>query len=277
MFRRYKPFFRAGAMDCLAYKGAMFGWLVVSALEIICIFFLWIGVYKSSPNGVDSVINGFTFKEMLVYITFVNIFNFVSFHGDTMYYISDEIKTGTIAMSFVKPISYRKRFAFTNLGNVFMRELILGLPCFVLAYVLFVALGYLVITSWWIFLIYIALFLVAQLFAVLLCDCIDYICGVLCFYTTAAWGMNQMKNVLLSFLSGSLIPITFFPEVFQKVLNWSPFIGLSQNPVFILMMKMDLLSALRSVALSLIWLIVMELLAMGLFRVASKKVTVQGG
>lgn len=277
MFRRYKPFFRAGMMSMLAYKGSLFGWFFISALEILCIYFLWLGVYKSSPGGIDSVINGFTLKEMLVYVTFSQIFNFVSFNSDTMYTISEEIKQGTIAMSFVKPISYRKRFAFTNLGSMFLGELILGLPCFTVAYALFVAFGYLVISSWWVFLLHVVLFLVSQLLAVLLCDCIDYIFGVLCFYTTAAWGMSQMKSVLLRFLSGALIPITFFPEVFKKLLNWSPFVGLTQNPVFILMMKIDLLSALKCVAIALVWWVLLELFAMWLFSVASKKVTVQGG
>lgn len=277
MFKRYKPFFRAGMMNMLAYKGALFGWFFISALEILCIYFLWLGVYKSSPGGIDSVINGFTLKEMLVYVTFSQIFNFVSFNGDTMYYISEEIKQGTIAMSFVKPISYRKRFAFTNLGSMVLRELILGLPCFSIAYVVFVALGYLTIPSWWILLLHVAMFLVSQLLAVVLCDCIDYIFGVLCFYTTAAWGMSQMEAVLLRFLSGALIPITFFPEVFKNLLNWSPFVGLTQNPVFILMMKMDLLSALKSIALAFVWLVALELFAKWLFSVASKKITVQGG
>lgn len=82
MFKRYKPFFRAGAMDCLAYKSSMFGWVIVSVLEVLSVFFMWIGVYKSSADGVNSVINGFTFHEMLVYVTFVNVFNFVSLNGD---------------------------------------------------------------------------------------------------------------------------------------------------------------------------------------------------
>lgn len=277
MFKRYKPFFRAGAMDCLAYKFNILGWLVVSVLQVACIFFLWIGVYKSSPDGINSVINGFTFKEMLVYVTFINIFNFVSLSSDTMYFISDDIKTGTIAMSFVKPISYRIRFAFTNLGGFFMRMLMLGLPCFVVAYAVFVAVGFIVVSSWWILPLHVLLFFVAQVLAVLLQDCVEYLFGIMCFYTTAAWGMNQIKNVVISFLSGSLIPLSFFPSAFGKILQYSPFAGISQNPVFILMMKTDLLGALQCLALSLVWLVALELLAKGLFAVASKKVTVQGG
>ena len=277
MFRKYKPFFRAGAMETLAYRFNIFSWLIVSALQVLCMFFLWISVYKSSSSGVDSVINGFTLKEMLVYTAFVNVFNFVTFAGDTMYSISQDIKQGTIAMSFVKPISYRVRFIFTTLGGFGMNMLLLGVPAFTILYVVFGVLGYIVITSVWMFLLHLLLFVIAQLFAVLLYDCINYICGVLCFYTTAAWGMNAIKDVVLSFLGGTLIPLSFFPGVFKQIASYSPFAGLSQNPVLIFTMKMDLLSALKCIGLSVAWLVVLELLAWLLFRQASKKVTVQGG
>ncbi len=276
MFKRYKPFFRAGAMDCLAYKSSMFGWVIVSVLEVLSIFFLWIGVYKSSPDGVNSVINGFTFHEMLVYVTFINIFNFVSLNGDTMFFIVDDIQKGTIAMSFVKPISYRVRFAFTNLGSACMKTLMLGLPLLTIAYAVFVAIGFLTV-NWAMLPLHVLLFFAAQLMAILLNDAIDYIFGVLCFYTTAAWGLSQMKGTAVGFLSGGMIPLTFFPGIFGKILQYSPFSGIAQNPVFILMMKISWVEAVKLLAIAVAWWVVLELIGKGLFAVASRKVTVQGG
>ena len=261
-------------METLAYKFNIFGWLIISALQVVCVFFLWIGVYKNSP---EEVINGFTLKEMLVYMAFVNVFNFVTFAGNTMYSISQEIKDGTIAMSFVKPISYRARFIFTTLGSMFMKEVLLGLPAFIALYVVFGVLGYIQIASVWTLLLHVLLFLVAQVLAAMLFDCLEYICGVLCFYTTAAWGMDQIKTTIITFLSGTLLPLSFFPGVFKQILSYSPFAGLSQNPVLILTLKQDWLWAIERIGLSIAWLAVMELIAWLLFRRASKKVTVQGG
>lgn len=276
MFKRYKPFFRAGAMDCLAYKSSMFGWVIVSVLEVLSIFFLWIGVYKSSPDGVNSVINGFTFHEMLVYVTFINIFNFVSLNGDTMFFIVEDIQKGTIAMSFVKPISYRMRFAFTNLGNACMKTLMLGLPLLTIAYAVFAVIGF--ITLNWIMLpVHVLLFFAAQLMAILLNDAIDYIFGVLCFYTTADWGLSQIKTTAVGFLSGGMIPLTFFPGIFGKILQYSPFSGIAQNPVFILMMKISWVEAVKLLAIAVAWWAALELIGKVLFAFASRKVTVQGG
>ena len=106
MFKRYKPFFKAGSMDMMAFKFNIFSWLIVSALQVACLVFLWIAVYNNSTNGMDSIINGFTFKDMITYLVMINIFTFVSFDGNTSWTINQEIKDGTIAMAFVKPISY---------------------------------------------------------------------------------------------------------------------------------------------------------------------------
>ena len=83
--------------------------------------------------------------------------------------------------------------------------------------------------------------------------------------------------MVIAFLSGSLLPLSFFPKTFGKILSYSPFAGLAQNPVLILMGGMDFLSALKCIGLSLGWWILLELLGKLLFNSASKKVTVQGG
>lgn len=277
MFKRYKPFFRAGAMDMLAYKASIFMWFIISVLEVFCVVFLWLAVYKNSSDGINSVINGFTFKEMITYLVMINIFNFVAFDGNTLFVINDEIKNGTIAMSFTKPISYRIRFIAENLGAVTVNFTVLGIPCFTAAYIVFGLIGFINFTSIWSFLLYLLLFFIATLFATLINDTINYIFGVLCFYTSSGWGLNQIKTVVVSFLSGTLIPLAFFPGIFKDIVNLLPFAGMAQNPVLIMLMKIDYIECLRIIGLSALWFVILEILATLLFNHASKKVTVQGG
>lgn len=277
MFKRYKPFFKAGSMDMMAFKFNIFSWLIVSALQVACLIFLWIAVFKNSTNGMDSIINGFSFQEMITYLVFVNIFTFVSFDGNTSWTINQEIKDGTIAMAFVKPISYRKRFIATNLGVVSTMILLFGIPSFTIAYLIFYFLGYIQITSIWSFLLYLVLFLFSQLIATMLNDVINYIFGIFCFYTTAGFGLNSIRNVIISFLSGTLIPLSFFPKVFETIVSYMPFAGMAQNPVLILLMKVSYIDALKLIGLSVIWLVILEVFASLLFKHASKKITVQGG
>lgn len=277
MFKRYKPFFRAGAMDMLAYKFNLLTWLIVTVFEVAVIVFLWVAVYRNSNNGFDSIINGYSFKEMICYLVMINIFTFVSADGSTLWQINDEIKNGTISMSFVKPISYRKRFIATTLGYFFVVTTIVGIPCFTIAYLVFYLIGYIEVTSISIFLLHLVMFFIAQILACLLNDVINYIFGILCFYTSSGWGINQIKNVIVSFLSGSLLPLSFFPGVFGKILNYLPFAGMANNPVLILLMKFNIHESLSVIGLSLFWLVILEFIAFILFKHASKKITVHGG
>ncbi len=277
MVKRYLPFYKAGAINMLAYKFNLFIWLIVSVLEVACVIFLWFAVYSNSPEGMEAVINGYSFKEMITYLVTVNIFWFCTSNSNTLWSIDDEIKNGTIAMAFTKPISYRKRFIFTTLGVASMQFALVGLPLFTIAYTVFVLIGFIEIASVGVFLIDILLFLVSTVIAVLLMDCVNYIFGVLCFYTSSSFGVNSIKEVIVSFLSGTLLPIAFFPSVFSTILSYLPFAGMSQNPVRILLMQIPITEGLKAIGLSLLWLIVLESAAKGLFCHASKKITVQGG
>ena len=259
MLRKYKPFLKAGAMNAFAYKSAIFTWLFISILQILCVVFLWVAVYQNSPDGMDSIINGFTFKEMIVYTVFVNIFGFATLGGDTLFIINEDIKKGTIDLAFTKPISYRLRLLSENLGNLFAVNLMIGIPGFVIAFIVFASIGF------------------AQFIANLLNDTISYICGVLCFYTSSGWGINQAKEVIVSFLCGRLLPLAFFPGIFGTIIGYLPFAGISYYPVLILIGKVDVLKSIHYVGFSLCWLILLNIFAKLLFNHASKKITVQGG
>ena len=119
--------------------------------------------------------------------------------------------------------------------------------------------------------------MIAQVIAAILYDVIDYIFGVLCFYTSSGFGINQIKNIITSFFSGALIPLSFFPVFMQDIVNYSPFAGMASNPVLIMLMKIELVSSLKVIGISLLWLVILEIFAMLLFKHASKKITVHGG
>ena len=277
MLKKYKPFFRAGAMDTMAYRFNILMWVVVTVFEVACLVFLWLAVYRSSEGGIDAMIHGFTYKEMIVYVVLTTIFGFVTFGSETLWVINNDIKQGTIGNFVIKPISYRGKFVASNLGNYFTLLIMFGIPLYAIALTVFGLLGFLPILSPWDFIAHLGLFLVAGLLACLLNDVLAYIFGVLCFYTSSGWGLNQLKTTVVSFLSGALLPLAFFPPIFRDIVGYMPFAGMSQNPILILMMKYDYLEAAKVIGIALAWLIVLELLAKLLFHHAIKKVTVQGG
>ena len=277
MLKKYKPFLRAGAMDTLSYRFNILIWAVITVFQVACLVFLWLAVYRSSAGGMDAEIHGFTYREMIAYVVLTTIFNFVTFNNDTLWNINTDIKKGTIGNYLIKPISYRGTFAATNFGSFLTMTLLFGVPLYTAALLTLGCLGFLPDLSFPAFFAHLALFLLAGLCASLLNDTIAYIFGVLCFYTSSGWGLNSLKETLVAFLSGTLLPLAFFPAGLREAVSWMPFAGMSQNPVLILMMKYDLAQSLRCLALSAAWIVLLELFAKLLFTRAVRKVTVQGG
>ena len=275
--RKYKPFARAAAMDMMAYRFNILTWAIVTVFEVACLVFLWLAVYQSSEGGIDSSINGFTYKEMVVYVVLTTIFTFVTFNDDTLWFINRDVREGTIGNFIIKPISYRGKFIASNIGAFLMMSVVFGLPLYAGSLGVLIGIGYLPVISAWDFIAHFALFLVASVLACLLNGAISYIFGILCFYTTAAWGLNALKTTVVSFLSGTLLPIAFFPDVFREIVSYMPFAGMSQNPVLILMMKYGYLECAKVILIAFVWLVALELLGKLLFDHAIKLVTVQGG
>ena len=281
MLKKYIPFFKAGSMNAMAYKSALLFWFLVTILNVLCIIFLWNAVYSSSTNP---VINGFTFKGIIAYFVFVNILSFVNFPGETLWSINQDIQKGTICMAFTKPISYRVKFSFMNLGLVFTPFIILGLPLYIIAYVVFSILGYIPFISIPSMLFSIFMFFILQILGILIADAIDYFFGILCFYTSSGWGLSQLKQVIQAFFGGTLLPLSFFKfGDFDAsiIVNYMPFACLIQNPVLALLREYkvwgDYLETIKTLGLAILWLIILECINKILFSHASKKVTVQGG
>ena len=275
--RKYKPFARASAIDVMAYRFNIITWAIVTVAEVACLIFLWLAVYQSSEGGIDSSINGFTYKEMIVYVVLTTIFGFVTFNDDTVWFINRDIRQGTIGNFLIKPISYRGKFIASNIGAFLMMSLVFGIPLYATGLGVLIGIGYLPVASIWDFIAHFLLFLVASVLACLLNGAISYIFGILCFYTTAAWGLNALKTTVIAFLSGTLLPIAFFPNIFREIVSYMPFAGMSQNPILILMMKYDYLECGKVILISFGWWVLLELIGKLLFNHAIKIVTVQGG
>ena len=277
MFKKYKPFLRASAMDMMAWRFNILVWAVVTVFEVACLIFLWLAVYSSSEGGIDASINGFTYKEMISYVVLTTVFGFVTFNNDTLWFINQDIRKGTIGNYVIKPISYRGKFVASNLGAFLMMSTVFGIPLYGASLGVLIGINFLPIISVWDFIAHIGLFLIASVIACLLNDTIAYLFGILCFYTTSAWGLNSLKTTVISFLSGTLLPLAFFPPIFKDIVSYMPFAGMSQNPILILMMKYDYLESFKVIGISLAWLVILELFVKLLFSHAIKKVTVQGG
>ena len=148
LFKLYLPFSKAGVKIELAYKAQIVMWIFISFIEVFFVVFLYQAIYRNSPDGMASVINGFTFYDMILYMLTSFFFSFVMGAGDTSFDIWTDIKEGTIANTLTKPVSYRLRHLFTYFGVLIFDYVVIIIPFLTVVYGIFIGFGFLQVELW---------------------------------------------------------------------------------------------------------------------------------
>jgi ABC-2 type transport system permease protein len=104
------------------------------------------------------------------------------------------------------------------------------------------------------------------------------IMATLTFWTMEIFGIQIMVQFISSLLSGSLVPLYFFPQGWiQNVLLASPFAALYNAPLSIWIGKYQGAEIGQALMLQAFWAIAFGVFAMWFWRIGERKVVIQGG
>ena len=265
----YRPFLENQFKTNLAYKGSFYLFIVCSLFGPFISYYLWMAIYGGSETG---VLGGLNQSEMVVYVFMTYITSELAMSGISEV-IADAVLEGSVAMTLLKPIDYRMSLISGALGEVIYRFLApvifvwIGLEVYKVAF-----LG-LEVTSVANILLYILSLGMSFLIYVLF----DFCFGMLAFVTTYMFGMDMAKSALLGFLSGQLIPISFFPEVLQKVFSFLPFSSMVYTPVMVYLGKYSGQELLFVLGRQFFWIIFLYVLGSYLWSRVTKRIVVLGG
>ena len=271
----YLPFSKAGVKIELAYKAQIVMWMIISFIEVFFVIFLYEAIYRNSPDGMSSVINGFSFYDMILYMITSFFFTFLMGSGDTSYDIATDIREGTIANTMTKPVSYRLRHLFTYFGVFGFDAVVVLLPFLTVVYGIFIGTGLLQVTVGR-FILNVIFFLLFTIIAGFVNNALSYFIGLMVFYTDHLFGLNMARNAIQGFLGGQMVPLAYMGAV-GVVFSYTPFAFMNSVPVLTLMGKVDIMQAIIYILIALVWIFVIELANRLIFRHALKKLTVQGG
>ena len=116
------------------------------------------------------------------------------------------------------------------------------------------------------------------IFSIIINYNIDFIVGTICLYTESIWGINIMKQMIVSLLSGATIPLAFFPDKVVEVVKYLPFKAIYDTPLTLLLTRdPDLQTVASKLGFSLFWVIAISFFSDVFWRVSVKQVTVNGG
>lgn len=265
----YWPFSRGVIQTIMSYRVNFFMFVFGNLMRTFVIYYIWKAVFLSSSN---SSLNGFSLNDMIIYI-FMSSLTAGTIATGTDHDIGLEVKDGSIAINLIKPISYKIRMLFMSFGAFVYQFIFVLLPVWIgLLLVRYFTVGELPPSIGTIL-----LYLLSLLMAFFVNYLMNFSFGLLAFYVTNMWGVSHLKEAVLLFFSGQLIPIAFFPIVLQKVMQFFPFSSLNYIPVMIYLKKVTGTALLQSLGTQILWIALLYLLSKWLWNRAINKLVILGG
>lgn len=251
----------------IAYKGSFYLFVLCSMFSVFINFYLWMAIYSD-----NQVINGMTKNEMIVYV-------FMSFIISTIVMIdisdnmTNDVIKGDIIMNLIKPIDYRLTLISRAIGIMCYRFIVPSVFIWIGLEIYRVTCLDMEFTG----ILSICLFLISTIFSFFIYVLLDFTIGIVGFFTTYIYGLNLAKKAIISFLSGALIPISFFPSLIQDIFSMLPFSSLVYNPVMIYLNKYSGEEILFVFLKQIIWILILYVLGKILWNKVTKKIIVLGG
>lgn len=267
--KKYLIFAKSGIQTTIAYRGQIFLWFLGGVINAVLLGLLWWAIFKFSP---EPTVGGYTFPQMLMYVLLSAIVGEMTY-SSTMGSITDDVRYGLIGMRLMKPINYRAQLGFTAVGAFAARFVIIGIPLTAVGTLIAVFAFGLSGIVWY----NILLFLLACFVASLVIDAIEFLFGQLAFRTHAMFGVSSMSSVVMSFLSGAMVPLSLFPSWAQNVLMYTPFPSITSMPVRMFLGQLGGTDILIAFGTALAWIVALNIIGLLLYKTSVRKVVVFGG
>ena len=248
----------------LQYRGAVVGGVVCQMFFGLILIALYRALYQSKPQTMP-------IEAVTTYVWLQQAFfrMLLASDGDLL----DKIRTGSIAYDLCRPLQlygyyYARVMAQKLVGSLMRAALML-----VFASLLPKGWGIEAPVSQ-------AAFLVAMmgLLLGLLCVCaLENITMAFTMRTLDSRGVQAMLNLLMMTLSGNILPLTLFPDSWQKVITLLPYAQLLDAPIRLYSGQWPLTEAPRVLLTQCVWTLLLAGLGLLLWRQNQKQLIIQGG
>jgi viologen exporter family transport system permease protein len=262
--RSYAEFVRMGFVDTLAYRLRYYTGIVTYFIYVSVYYFIWKAIYEHG-----TAIEGFDFGQIMTYVAIGWIIRSLYFNNIDQD-LATQVTEGTLVMNLIKPVNIQGALISTALGQSLFRLVMLTLPTTLILFLIFPVHRP---ASWAGF----AAFSASVVLSFFIVAALNFAVGTLAIRLLSILGLLRAKYFLLELLSGLLLPISFFPHVFQTALNFLPFQYISYVPLLIYLGKLSGGAAWKALATQAFWVLALIVLGDVMWRWSSRKITVQGG
>lgn len=245
------------------YRAAFIGGMITNAFFGAVRCFVYMALYTAG-----GVVAGFTLDDAISYTWITQ--SLISIGAGWVWNdLAGTIYSGAVISDLSRPWSFYGYWLSRFLGERAFNLLIRGVLTYVFGVILFGA-HVPSITELLAFSASISLALIVS-FA------FGFLLNLTAFWLIDYTGVAMIANVVLSFFSGFLLPIAFFPAPLRAVATALPFQAITGLPAQIFLGQLSGVDFVQALLLQALWAVVLIVGGALLLRVAMRKVVIQGG
>jgi ABC-2 type transport system permease protein len=218
-------------MERMVYRVNFFMEILSGILSSLIVIFLWIAIFRSAGR---EIIGGYSLGEMVTYLLGGGLINSFILTTAENPETSQTIQDGTLSTYLIQPINAYGIWFFRDLGSkTFL--FVLGLLGYLIVFFFFGR--YLVFSPSPEYLFF---FLISLALASLLQFFLFQGLSLLSFWMENTYGIRFTMRVVMEVVGGAIIPLSFFPQVLQKIFMLLPFPFLIYLPMKIYLGKIPI-------------------------------------
>ena len=251
-------------ITALVYRFEFIASIVASGIMMFSTVFLWKAVYHALTQ-----VDGLTENQMITY-AILSVLLGMLFNISVEKSMYERILQGDIAIDFVRPTDIMLCYLAEDIGVSISAFIMKFIPIFILVSVFYFPPMPVNFVSF-------LLFIISSVLSYGILWIIEALIGTMHMRFFELGNIGFIKDTIIALLSGSVVPIWFFPEPLRTVLGFLPFPYTYQTPLGIYIGKYSVYEALVSMTIQAIWFCLLLLLLNTIWSKFSKKVMVYGG
>lgn len=249
-------------------KDLVYNWSIVfniasSILSIFILDYFWKAVFYNDYDQYIYMLSYSIISRILVI--------FYALQGP--YSILDHIRTGNITTYLLKPWNYFLNLLSEDVGHIIVSCVTCMLPMIIITVLLFgstIQIDYSANS--------IILFIISISLSFIILFLIYSIVHMISFWIIEASSLTFLLGVVISFFSGKFLPDWMMPDGIKWLMEKLPFIWIYQRPIELLLNPVVLSKDITYVFLTqLLWIAVLALICVVMWRKAMNKLIIQGG
>ena len=262
--KKYLFIIKTQIIKSLTYEFNVYGNILMQTIIMITSAYFWRALYTGR-----SVVDGVDVGSMQTYIIISSALS-VLLITNVERRIGRSVEKGSVATDMMKPISLFGMFLAEDIGSIIALIFQNMLPILLIGSLMIKVPVMADIRD-------LPMFVISVVESFLINWLIAALFGMMAFTTINNNALVQVKKHLIRLLSGSIIPIWFFPESVAKVLSALPFVYIYQLPLSIYIGRGDRAEMLSQMRIQFIWLVILSALFFYAQKRITRKVMVQGG